>query len=232
MTGADASPSFRTVADRVNAAPATGPLLLTEGATTTKSAGTCGSRPGAVDRLVRYPIGSDSRLITTSGCEDSTVSRHLPSPSPSDPSSPSSPDSSSAAVYVRDAPAGMVVVTSLPGDSPRSSTPAMETSAASSPGLTRRSRLTWLALPPGLKNATRCLPPALGAVSCIAVRNPSLVLTYDSTSMSSSLESCNRQAPWPAPTPSDSPFSALPLSRSSELKWAASPAPMRITSGP
>ena len=73
------------------------------------------SFPGAVDRLVRYPVGSDSRLIATSGCADSTVSRHLPAPSPSVPSSPAPPDSSAAAVNVRDAPAGMVVVTSLPG---------------------------------------------------------------------------------------------------------------------
>ena len=132
------------------------------------------SFPGAVDRLVRYPAGSDSRLITTSGCADSTVSRHLPSPSPSAPWSPSPPDSSAAAVNVRDAPEAMVVVTSLPGDSPRSSTPTMETSAASSPGFTRRSRLTWLSLLPGLKKTTRCLPPSLGTVSCIAVRNPSV----------------------------------------------------------
>ena len=190
------------------------------------------SFPGAVDRLVRYPVGSDSRLIATSGCADSTVSRHLPAPSPSAPSSPSPPDSSAAAVNVRDAPAGMVVVTSLPGDSPRSSTPTMETTAASSPGLTSRSRLTWLSLLPGLKKTTRWLPSSLGTVSCIAVRNPSVVLMYDSTSMSSSLESCKRQAPSPGPTPSDSPFSALPFSRSSELKWTASPASMGSMTGP
>ena len=108
----------------------------------------------------------------------------------------------------------------------------METSASSSPALTRRSRLTWLALLPGLKNATQCLPSSLGAVSCIAVTNPSVVLTYDSTSMSSSLESCKRQLPSPGPTPSGSPFSALPLSRSSELKWTVSPASMASMTGP
>ena len=67
---------------------------------------------GAVERLVRCPSRLLIRLITASGWSESTLSRHLPAPSPSAPSSPSpSPDSSAGAHSLRDAPAGMRVAT-------------------------------------------------------------------------------------------------------------------------
>ena len=54
---------------------------------------------GAVDRFDRWPAGPESRLITCSGCPDSTTSCRPPLDSPSDPASPAPPpEASSAAV--------------------------------------------------------------------------------------------------------------------------------------
>ena len=87
---------------------------------------------GAVERLVRCPSRLRIRLITASGRSDSTLSRHLPAPSPSAPSRPSaSPDSSSGAHSLRNAPAGSVSVTASTPARPASSVPVMVTSAAS-----------------------------------------------------------------------------------------------------
>ena len=190
-------------------------------------------RPGAVDRFDRCPVGLDSRLIARIGRSALTVSRHFPEPSPSDPDRPAAPpDSRSAAVYVRDPPSGTVAVAPAPGDSPSSSTPTIDTSDGSFPGFTSRSRLTCLSLLPGLNVATRCRSSSRGAVSCIAVRNPSAVRMYDSTSMSRPLESSSRQWPSPAPVCPDRPFPGLPRSRSPELKCTVSSTPSVRVSGP
>ena len=189
------------------------------------------SLSGAVDRFVRCPVGLDSRLMTASGASDSTASDHLPAPSPSDPDSPgAAPVSSSDAVYVRDAPAAISTDTSPPA-APRSSVPDTTAVAVTAPRFARRSRLSWFRLLPGLNTATRCAPSTSGAVSCIAVRNPSAVRMYDSASTSSALDSSRRQPPWPAPAPPDRPLPALPDSRSSELKCLVRPAPIDSVSG-
>ena len=133
---------------------------------------------------------------------------------------------------VRAAPAGTAVRTASPGEAPPSSTPRMSTSAGSVPRLTRRSRLTWFRLLPGLNTDTQCRPSTAGAASCIAVTNPSGVRRYASTSTSSSPANSRRQSPSPGPTPPDSPLAALPRSRSAELKCAVSPASSASVTGP
>ena len=110
--------------------------------------------PGAVDRFVRCPVGSCSRLMTITGRSDATRSAHLPVPSPRAPWSPA-PDSSTSAAKVRAPPAGTETRTSLPGDAPRSSMAVIVTAAACSPAFTSRSRLTCSMLLPGLKISTR-----------------------------------------------------------------------------
>ena len=50
--------------------------------------------------------------------------------------------------------------------------------------------------------------------------------------MSNALDNASRQSPRPEPMPSASPFAALPVSRSAELKCFVSPAPMDSTAGP
>ena len=114
--------------------------------------------PSACDRFVRCPDGLDSRLCTAPMRTDSTRSRHLPVPSPS---APDAIASCFARTPVRRrqfhrvgrrAPATRTVV---PGRSPRSSVPSSDTSAAREDRFTSRSTLTWSALLPGLKNATR-----------------------------------------------------------------------------
>ena len=130
---------------------------------------------GTVDRLVRCPVGVESTLITPMGCSELTVSRHLPSPSPSAPPLNPSPDSRSLALTVRDASPPSESSTTVPGESPLSSTPSMRTSAVSLPGLTSRRLLAWLALLPGLNVTTRCPASVRGTKSCMLVRKPSSV---------------------------------------------------------
>ena len=176
--------------------------------------------PGRDERLVRPPVCVlASRLINTRGWSACTVRRHLPCPSPRRPCRPSPPDSSSAAVSSRAAPGAKERATSPPGDSPWSSTPRIVTSAASSPMLTRRSRLAWRVLLAGLKVGTRWPPGPAGTVSCMLVRKPSVVRMYACTAMSSPEARRKRQFPSPSPTPSAIPLAALPRSKSSELKW-------------
>ena len=111
---------------------------------------------GVVDKFVRWPVGLETRLITSTRDEDSISTRHLPSPSPSAPSSPGAiPDSSSAAEYVLAWPGGISILTADPGVEPASSVPRMVTAIVSAPGLTSRSRPLWLMLLPGLKVAMR-----------------------------------------------------------------------------
>ena len=63
--------------------------------------------PGTPERLVRCPVGLESRLSTRSGCAELTTRRHLPVPVPSAPLRPRAlPLSSSRALSVREAPAG------------------------------------------------------------------------------------------------------------------------------
>ena len=136
---------------------------------------------GAVDRLVRCPVGLASRLITWMGRSDFTTRRHLPVPTPSAParsrrSSPlASSDSSSRALTMRAPCAGTGKRTAVPGDSPLPSMPSMLTSAASGPRLMTRRRLTWLTLRPGLKMATWCPVSVWGTTSCTLVTKPSSV---------------------------------------------------------
>ena len=180
---------------------------------------------GTVERFVRWPVGLDSRLITHTGTEVSISSRHLPTPSPSDPSRPTAtPDSSSADVIVLASPGATSSVTPAPGNTPASSVPRMVTAAGSSPGLTNRSQLSWLALLAGLKVATRYLPTSTGAVSCISHSAPSGVRAKAWGSMSSSLVSLSRQSPTPGPVLPVRPWSA-PASRLSALRCTVSLAP-------
>ena len=131
---------------------------------------------GAVDRLEISPLGLANRLTNVTGPSARTDNCHFPVPSPSEPSNPAPPASSSAAVRVRATPAGISISTPSPAVIPRSSVPVIVALATSSPELTRRNELTWLALAPGLKNATRYESPSLRAtVSCTAVRNPPAV---------------------------------------------------------
>ena len=177
-------------------------------------------------------VGLTSRLITMIDRLASMVRRHLPTPSPSVPSRPGAPVSSSSVQIVHDAPAGMETRTAPPGDVPKSSTPVTATSASDLPGLINCSRLCCSRLLPGLKMATRCSFPWPGATLFSAVRKPSGVRTYASTSMSSALDSVKRQSPAPDPVRPDSPFAVLPRCRSSELKWTVAAAPTDRSTGP
>ena len=132
--------------------------------------------PGAVDRFDKCPVGLASGLITAMGASALTLSRHRPAPSPSPPLTPA-PDSSCAAPSVRAAPAPRVRVTA-PGEvTPASSMPSMRTSAGLAPGLTMRSRLSWLVSLAGLNTRTRCTPPTRGTTSCTLLTNPSCACT-------------------------------------------------------
>ena len=98
--------------------------------------------------------------------------------------------------------------------SPASSIPTTVTSATSSPALTSRRRLVLVDVRPGVgRRATRCRVPSGGTVSCIAVRKPSVVRTYESTSISRSLVNSSRQSPSPAPV-----FPVRPLGGVAELQ--------------
>ena len=75
-------------------------------------------------------------------------------------------------------PPGTVNATAPPGPgTPRSSTPAMTTSASRAPALINRSRLTLRRLPAGLKSGTSWRKPRSGTKSWTLVRNPSAVDT-------------------------------------------------------
>ena len=109
-----------------------------------------------VDRFVRLPVGLSRRLRTCSRLSDLTHNRHFPAPSPNRPDRRSDPSSSSRAVMVRDARGGRLISIRPSGAAlPRSSMPTITTFAASFLGFTKRSRLTWLRLLPGLKNGSQ-----------------------------------------------------------------------------
>ena len=106
--------------------------------------------------------------------------------------------------------------------------PDTVTEASSSPALASRSRLTCRKLLAGLKKATNSPPSAsAGTVPTSEVTNPSRVRTYASAATSASV-SRNRQSPRVgAPVPGARPLSALPISRSVELKCATAPGASR-----
>ena len=179
---------------------------------------------GRAERLASCPFGPSSKCMAWIGRFERRRSSQ-PSAAPSACATPS-------AVTVLAPPGGTRTLVSHPPVPPLASMPRTTTAAGSDPGLITRSRLPWPASSGGRNSAVRRSPSTFRRRSWMLASAPFALRTWASTRIASTDVSASRQSPSGGPTPTGSPFAALPCCTSRALSCTVCRAPIASATGP